>query len=338
MKVLVYDDSRDFGGHQIMACHGIRALADSLLMEVTCMIDPGNKRLAGELSGLPLLSPPCTVKKLRTLAPDLVLCIQGDIRQSIRGTTAARQAGIPCVSYIANPHRMADMGAKLGSLRDRLYQPLFNRPDRFITISDGMKDLLISRGCTQPISVVQNGVMPPPPRPGRSSQRTVLGLLGRVEFSQKQQHFMLRTFLEYPDAFMNCELLIAGEGPDRMRLMKMAENADNVTILPWQDDVNALYDRIDFLMLPSRYEGVPLVMLEALARGIPVIGSAVDGMKELLPENWLFGPGDSRALTDTFSRIRDSWKHQMNSLQQKVLNEYTINAFRSAFVQAVTGQ
>ena len=93
---------------------------------------------------------------------------------------------------------------------------------------------------------------------------------------------MLRTFIEYPDAFTDCELLFAGDGPDRMRLVKMAEKANNVTILPWQDNINTLYDRIDFLMLPSRYEGVPLVMLEALARGIPVIGSDVDGMKELL--------------------------------------------------------
>jgi len=321
-----------------MACHGIRALADSLPAEVTCIIHPGNKRMADAISGLPTLPAPCSIEKIRALNPDLVLCIQGDIRQAVRGVKTAKAAGIPCVSYIANAHRMADMGATLGRLRDRLCRPMINRPDRYITISHGMKNLLIARGCVQPITIVKNGVMPPPPRPEKNSRRTVIGLFGRVEFSQKQQHFMLRTFLEYPEVFPNCELLIAGDGPDRIKLSKWAEKTDNVTILPWQNDMESLYSRIDFLMIPSRYEGVPLVMLEALARGIPVIGSAVDGMKELLPGDWLFEPGSSRALADTFSRVRARWQDQIEPLRQKVLSEHSMDAFRTAFVRAVSGQ
>ena len=49
-------------------------------------------------------------------------------------------------------------------------------------------------------------------------------------------------------------------------------------------------------MIPSRYEGFPLVMLEAMYFRLPVIASAVDGMADLLPPHWLFPSGDVSAL------------------------------------------
>lgn len=338
MKILVYDDSPDFGGHQIMACHGIEALADIRSIDIVCMINPKNKRLAERLSGMPTLSTPCTIKTLRDLTPDLVLCIQGDIAQSAPGITAALHAGITCLSYIAITHRKADMGAKFGAFRDQLHQPLINKPDRFITISQNMKQRLTDRGCSKPVNVVHNGIPVPESLPRRSqSASPVIGLIGRMEFHQKQQDFMLRTFCSYPEFFRDCRLLFIGDGPDMDRLMKLTEGKDNVTVLPWQDDMNPVYEQIDWLIIPSRYEGVSLVMLEALARGIPVIGSACDGMKEVLPENWLFEPEDGQALGNTFCHVQQTWQNQIAEVQHKVRAGYSLDAFKSNFVQAVTG-
>ena len=206
-------------------------------------------------------------KIFQNLKPDLVLCIQGEIEDSSKAVLAARRAGIECTSYIAIPHPMRLMGAKLGGLRDRINQYLFNQPTRYIAISESMEQLLRERGVTKPIAVVPNGIPTPPPVSPVTSHasRLTLGMLGRIEFNQKQQDFMVRTFCRFSEQFKDCRLLIAGDGPDRERLQKLVEGKVGIILLPWQEDAETFYESIDFLMLPSRFEGVPLVMLEALA-------------------------------------------------------------------------
>jgi hypothetical protein len=162
VKILAYDDSPDFGGHQVMACRGIEALANDPTVEVVCMLNPANRQLAEKLAKFDILDAPCTPRKLKLLDPDLVFCIQGDIGQSTRGIVAARKAGIECVSYLAIPHTLKQKGAKFGALRDRLNPSLLNQPTRYIVISESMKQRLVKRGCTQPIAIVPKGIPAPP--------------------------------------------------------------------------------------------------------------------------------------------------------------------------------
>ncbi|MEE9367374.1 MAG: glycosyltransferase family 4 protein [Pontiella sp.] len=334
MKILIYDDNPEYGGHQVMACHGIEALASDPAVELVLMFNPENRKLSEKFSNYPILEP---TKNFRPLDLDLVLCIQGDIAQSTKGIQAAKRAGIECISYLAIPHRMAEMGAKIGALRDGLNQRFIHAPDRFIVISEIMKQILIERGCTKPISVVQNGIVIPPSRKVmQHASHLTLGLLGRIEFNQKQQDFMARTFSEFPEAFNNCQLLITGSGPDEAALRELISGMENITLLPWQENPERFYELIDFLMIPSRFEGVPLVMLEALARGIPVIGSARDGMKDVLPEAWTFEPENSQALATTFSNVQKTWLDDIGALQEKVLAEHSLETFKENFCRAVT--
>ncbi|RKX35808.1 MAG: hypothetical protein DRP64_19105 [Verrucomicrobia bacterium] len=344
-----------------MACQGIEALAKDPSIEVVFVLNPHNKRLAERVAGIPNIQrveAPCATrrfqglrnhfdrrgihaleKQLQALAPDLVLCIQGEIEDSSQAMLAARRAGIECVSYIAIPHRMAEMGARLGTLRDRINQYLLNKPNRYIAISESMKALLVERGVTQPIAVVPNGIsMPPEPCPPRQERQAVLGLLGRVEFKQKQQDFMVQAFCTFPKQFADCHLVIAGGGPDEEKLKQLVAECprrEEITLLPWQDDTEAFYASVDFLMLPSRFEGVPLAMLEALARGIPVIGSARDGMRDILPEAWTFETENADRLAHAFSNTRKSWQSEISSVQKRVETEMTLETFKHHFHHAV---
>lgn len=336
MKILAYDDNSDYGGHQIMAVHGIEALNESPSVEVTCMTNPANYRLAEKLKGFRVTEAPCALEQLKALKPDLMLCIQGDIRQSTQGIKVAKQAGIECISYLALPHTLAAMGAKLGALRDRLDRKLPNSPDRYIVLSESMKKILVGRGGNKPIDIVPNGIrLPTPSTRNPQPANLTLGLLGRIEFKQKQQDFMVRAFSGNPEAFGNCRLLIAGDGPDRERLRAMVEGKESITLLPWQDDPGSFYGQIDFLIIPSRFEGMPLVMLEALARGIPVIGSRCDGMRDLLPVEWTFEPGNAADLANTFSMARESTTREIEAIQEKIRSGMSLEIFKRRFCDAV---
>ena len=94
-----------------------------------------------------------------------------------------------------------------------------------------------------------------------------------------QQHF--GGLLEKSD---RRRLLIVGDGPLRSDLERWADECgpDRVRVLPWQRDVVPLMKASRFLVLPSHYEGMPNVVLEAMAAGLPVVCSRVEGSEELL--------------------------------------------------------
>lgn len=361
MKILVYDDNPHFGGHQIMASSGIEALIAAPGIDVILMSNPNNRELLDRLSGsgkFQALEAPCFTQKFqgarnrinptginrlkehfRRLQPDLVLCIQGDIEQSSQAVLAARKCKIECVSYIAIPHRLGKMDAKFGQLRDSINQYLINKPTRYITISESMKRLLEERRTKCPIDIVKNGIeAPPTPKLTKLDNTFTIGLIGRIEFKQKQQDFFVRSFLKHPTPFSNCRVLIVGSGPDEEKLEKLISGTDSITWLPWQKMMKEVYEVLDMVIIPSRYEGVPLVMLEALARGLPVIGSRCDGMKDLLPTEWTFTAENSASMAATFSTAREIWPQKIEALQLRVLHENSMATFKEKFVRAVTGK
>jgi len=80
---------------------------------------------------------------------------------------------------------------------------------------------------------------------------------------------------------LSVNLLIAGDGPLKNHLMK--RKCDIVIFLGWQDPVQ-FYKKIDCLILSSYIEGLPNVILEALASGLPIISTNVGGIKNLLKD------------------------------------------------------
>lgn len=88
-------------------------------------------------------------------------------------------------------------------------------------------------------------------------------------------------------------LLLAGEGEDEAMLRALAEQhgvADRVRFLGWRSDVANLFAMADIALMPSRYEGFPFVMLEALGQGAAFISARIPGPDEILQhqENCLF--------------------------------------------------
>jgi glycosyltransferase involved in cell wall biosynthesis len=80
---------------------------------------------------------------------------------------------------------------------------------------------------------------------------------------------------------------IAGEGPERARLERDVETlglGDRVRLLGHREDIPALLAVADAFVLPSRFEGTPLALLEAMAAGKPVVATAISGTDELVAD------------------------------------------------------
>ena len=104
-------------------------------------------------------------------------------------------------------------------------------------------------------------------------------------------------------------LVYVGDGPLRKELeQRIREKAlqNEVRILGWRSDVWSLMKAADMLVLPSHWEGLPNVILEAQAVGLPVAASDVDGCKELIEDRRtgrLFPPGDTQRLAEVVAEV-----------------------------------
>lgn len=98
---------------------------------------------------------------------------------------------------------------------------------------------------------------------------------GRLIF-QKNQSFALRVFAELLKVQSDAWLLLAGQGPDRDELRRLASELDieeRVRFLGVRKDVQDIMSASDLMLFPSRFEGLPLTLLEAQAAGLPVVST-----------------------------------------------------------------
>jgi len=101
-------------------------------------------------------------------------------------------------------------------------------------------------------------------------------------------------------------VLFAGDGPLRAELEAEAVGAP-VRFLGFVRDVRQVLAAADVLALPSRTEGLPMAVLEAMAAGLPVVASAVGSLPEVLGDGagWLVPAGDVAALREALGGARD---------------------------------
>lgn len=100
---------------------------------------------------------------------------------------------------------------------------------------------------------------------GIKSKDRVIGHVGHFTY-QKNQEFLINMFIDHPLMRERYKLLLIGDGPQRKELEQKVIEHDltNVVIFTGKrTDVNALYSAFDILIMPSRYEGLPLTLVEA---------------------------------------------------------------------------
>ncbi len=177
--------------------------------------------------------------------------------------------------------------------RTRLYARIDDRAlphyDRVVAVSQALYDHCLRIGVPAAnLHYVPNAIdvddYPFGDAATHAGNRLVIGCVGRLS-KEKGVGRAIRTLARLKSAVPNLELHLVGDGPDRARLQAMTRELQldaRVRFLGWQSDPRPFYQAMDVLLLPSRTEGMPNTVLEAMAMGVPVAATDVGGVGELL--------------------------------------------------------
>ncbi len=151
--------------------------------------------------------------------------------------------------------------------------------------SNGLRDLANAFDARFEIPVIPNGVdLELYKSENRNGVTSLVLSVGRVVY-QKGFDIALRALAGIKDIEWTWH--IAGDGPQMEALQALAKElgiAKRVTFLGWQSRINLIeqYKKASLFLFPSRHEGMPNALLEAMASGLPVIASCIAGNEELV--------------------------------------------------------
>jgi glycosyltransferase involved in cell wall biosynthesis len=200
---------------------------------------------------------------------------------------------------------------------DRLCLP---RYERVICVSDDLYERCVACGVPEArCAVVENGIdtreftrtlgtAEAKARLGTPPGRLVVGAVGRLS-AEKGFDRLIRAFDRLLAAGLDAELWVAGDGdqrPDLQALIDTLRLGDRVRLLGYRADTMSLYQAMDVFALSSLREGLPNVVLEAMALEVPVIATRIAGVPRLIRdgENGLLAaPGSVDELADGLARL-----------------------------------
>ncbi len=136
----------------------------------------------------------------------------------------------------------------------------------------------------------------------------VIGMVCRL-IEQKGIRYAIEAFAKVAPRFPDALLVIAGDGPLRNALAAQARTlgvSERVHFLGWREDALTVFAGLDLLLMPSLWEGFGLVMLEAMSQRVPILGSAVSAIPEVVADGVtgrLVPPRDADALADALGQL-----------------------------------
>jgi len=306
LRVLQLIDGLNIGGAEVLLRDLARGLRDAGFHVSVGFSTPGPiQESIGEL-GISLTRLP----RLMRVDPILFLGMYQLIRRErpqivhthlfksdFHGRLAARLCRVPVI--VSTAHNV-DSWARRRPL-GYLYGLTARLADRVIAVSDEVRDFQIRHTNTPPVKIVtiNNGVnvgmFENQIEKGRAVREElglhkdapVIGIVGRLE-RQKDHNTFLEAAANIKQMLPEARFLIVGDGSLREELISRARDLDllpTVIFCGIRKDMPAVLGAIDLLVFSSRWEGLPVALLEGMASGLPIVSTAVGGIPGVVLEN-----------------------------------------------------
>ena len=189
------------------------------------------------------------------------------------------------------------------------------------------------------ISVIMNALPPAseqhksiqPDLPAALRNGLLVGVAARLQ-PEKGVAYFLEAAAHVLQFLPEVHFLVMGDGPQRKELQAYVEQLgvqEHVHFLGFRLDARAIIGLLNVLVVPSLSEGTPLVTLEAMSAGVPVVASAVGGIPEQLrhqSEGILVPPGDGLALGEAVLHLlqNPTWMQQLGEAgRQRTLSRFS---------------
>ncbi len=187
---------------------------------------------------------------------------------------------------------------------------VYGRARRIIAVSSVIRRRLVKRDGVPPdlITVVPNAVgavagaaATSPELPAGLGKGPLVGVVARLQPEKGVDHF-LKAAARVAPLVPEARFIVVGDGPLRGELGALTKRlgvGERVCFLGFRSDAREITSLLDVLVVPSLTEGAPLVVLEAMAAGVPVAASSVGGIPDQIRherEGLLVAPGDAEAL------------------------------------------
>jgi teichuronic acid biosynthesis glycosyltransferase TuaC len=236
----------------------------------------------------------------------------------------SKELGVP---YVVSVHGLdafstQQVGGRAGEWCRRISQCVYRSSRRVICISEHVREqVLKGTGPSCRTSVVYNGVDPELFSPGGeiSSDTPIVLCVGNL-LPIKGHELLVRAVAAIARDFPALTLEVIGQGPELSRLQALTQRlqiSERVRFLGRQSrqKVAAAMRRCTVFALPSRYEGLGCVYLEAMSVGKPVIGCRGQGIAEIIQHGsngFLVGPDNERELTLALAMLLRDESHRRN--------------------------
>jgi glycosyltransferase involved in cell wall biosynthesis len=191
--------------------------------------------------------------------------------------------------------------------------------DLTVVAHDALRHLLVEHyGVHRPVATVHVGLrsLGEPPRRKHQSQVPVIAWLGRLSAEKRALWFVeLARELDGRARFA-----LAGAGPELPELVRSARGIESLDVLGFVDDSVRFLDAADLLVVTSEIEGISVVAMEAIARGVPVVATDVGGMADLVQpgvNGELVQPDDISELVVVVRRLVEN-PSALRKLQERV--------------------
>jgi exopolysaccharide biosynthesis WecB/TagA/CpsF family protein len=235
-------------------------------------------------------------------------------RTALVGHVAAKRAGVPLVHHVhgQTASEMKRLAGWTNALSERVS---LRNADRLIAVSDSLRRYLLRQGfADERISVVYNGVPSPAELPDRAPPcgEWTIGTVALFR-PRKGLETLLLAIAQLRRDGIDARLRAVGRfetAAYESEVRRAAEQFGIQSHVDWvgfTSDVYAELAKIDLAVLPSLLaEGLPMVVIEAMAMGVPTIGTRVDGIVDVIEheQNGLLAePGDADSLAEQLARV-----------------------------------
>ncbi len=237
------------------------------------------------------------------------------VRGALVAGLASKLTGVPLVHHLHSPTRHDSTNSWQDRMSAWAERVGLQRASALIAVSASLGQYARQQGyAAEKIVVVPNGVPPRPPiRPREAAQQTwTLGMIALFR-PRKGIEILLEAMALLRSQGLNVRLRAVGDfqsphyGDQVKQLAGRLGLADAIDWVGFQRDIDSQLAGMDLLVLPSLFgEGLPMVLLEAMSAGLPVVATRVEGIPEAVRhgrEGLLVPPGNAEQLARAISRI-----------------------------------